>query len=107
MRRREFITLVGGAAVAWPLAAHAQQPAMPVIGVIGAGSRSGFENLLTAFRLGLNDLGFVEGTNVAIEYRFAEGRFDRLPQLADELVRRRVALMVSTGVGSSLAAKAA
>jgi ABC-type uncharacterized transport system substrate-binding protein len=106
MRRREFITLLGGAA-AWPLAAHAQQPAMPVIGVISAGSRNAFEDLLAAFRLGLKDIGYVEGQNVAIEFRFAGGQFNQLPQLASDLVRRRVAVMVSTGVGSSLAAKGA
>jgi putative ABC transport system substrate-binding protein len=106
MQRREFITLFGGVA-AWPLAARAQQPAMPVIGVISAGSRGAFEDLLAAFRLGLKDTGYVEGQNVAIEYRFAAGRFNQLPQLANDLARRRVAVMVSTGVGSSLAAKGA
>jgi putative ABC transport system substrate-binding protein len=106
MRRREFIGLAAGAAT-WPLAAHAQQSAVPVIGVIGAGSRSGFEDLLAKFRGGLRELGYVEGQNVAIEYRFAEGRFDQLPRLGEDLARRGVAVMISTGVGSSLAAKGA
>jgi putative ABC transport system substrate-binding protein len=107
VRRRKFITLFGGAAAAWPLATQAQQAVMPVIGIISAGSRGGFEDLLAAFRLGLKDIGYVEGQNVAIEYRFAAGRFNQLPQLANDLARRRVAVMVSTGVGSSLATKGA
>src|SRR5437762_4155989 len=107
MRRREFLGVLGSVAATWPLAARAQQPAMPVIGVIGAGSRRGFEDLLARFRAGLREFGYVEGQNVAIEYRFAEGRFDQLPQLAEDLARRRVAVMISTGVGSSLAAKGA
>ena len=106
MRRREFLGVLGGAA-AWPVVARAQQQAMPVIGIVGAGSRSGFEDLLASFRAGLREFGYVEGQNVAIEYRFAEGRFDQLPQLAEDLARRRVAVMISTGVGSSLAAKGA
>jgi putative tryptophan/tyrosine transport system substrate-binding protein len=107
MQRRKFITLLGGTVAAWPLTARTQQAAMPVIGVISAGSRGGFEDLLAAFRLGLKDIGYVEGQNVAIEYRFAAGQFNQLPQLANDLARRRVAVMVSTGVGSSLAAKGA
>jgi ABC-type uncharacterized transport system substrate-binding protein len=106
MRRREFVVLLSGAVATWPLAAHAQQ-ALPVIGVVGAGSRGAFETLLTAFRLGLKDGGFVEGQNLEIEYRFASGKFDQLPSLAADLVRRRVAVMVSTGVSSSLAAEGA
>jgi putative ABC transport system substrate-binding protein len=90
-----------------PLLAHAQQAAKPVIGIIGAGSRAGFEDLLTAFRLGLKDFGYLEGQNIEIEYAFAAGRFDLLPQLASDLARRRVAVLVSTGVGSGLAAKGA
>ena len=107
MRRREFITFFGATAAAWPLVSQAQQPVLPVIGVIGAGERGGFAELLAAFRLGLKDLGFVEGQNFEMEYAFAAGRFDQLPQLAKDLVRRRVAVIVSTGVGSGLAAKGA
>ncbi len=105
MRRREFLATLAGAA-AWPLAAHAQQ-GTPAIGIVGAGSRDAFESLLTAFRLGLKDAGFVEGQNVEIEYRFASGKFDQLPSLAADLVRRQVAVMVSTGVSPSLAAEGA
>ena len=103
MRRREFIAILGGAAAS-PLAARAQQGAMPVVGIISAGSREGFENLLVAFRQGLTATGFVEGQNVAIEYRFADGRFDQLPRLAEDLVTLRAAAIISTGVSSSLAA---
>jgi len=106
MRRREFLGLAGGA-VAWPLVVRAQQTAMPVIGIVGAGSRSGFDDLLTEFRLGLKEFGYVEGQTVAFDYAFAAGRFDQLSQLASDLVRRRVAVIISTGVGSGLAAKSA
>jgi putative tryptophan/tyrosine transport system substrate-binding protein len=105
--RRELLAALGGAAVAWPLAARAQQPAMPVLGFLDPRSPGTMENLLRAFRQGLKDTSYVEGENVAIAYRFAEGQFDRLSELATELVRRRVSVIVTSGVVAAFAAKAA
>jgi putative tryptophan/tyrosine transport system substrate-binding protein len=107
MRRREFITLVGGA-VAWPVAARAQQPAMPVVGFLSARSADDSVREVVAFQEGLAVTGHVEGRNVVIEYRWAQGEFGRLPALALELVRRPVAVLAAVGgIQSPLAAKAA
>src|SRR5262245_66461592 len=105
--RRELLAAFCGAAVAWPLAAHAQQPAMPVIGLLDPRSPHAMGDRLRAFRLGLKDIGYVEGENVTVIYRFAEDQYDRLPELAVELVRRRVTVIAASATPAAIAAKPA
>src|SRR5712672_3927616 len=106
MLRRDFITLLGGAATTWPLVARAQQPGIPVVGFLGTRASGDDPQLLTALRRGLKEVGYVEGQNMAVEYRFAENQYDRLPTLAADLVPRQVAVLVATARAAQAAQEA-